>query len=293
MQRIPLLSKYELLDPISRTRPVFEVTRDEATDPTQSPLVLTGLFVLIVAQTEGLLIDLLSAFLSEHPERLPNDLTISGAMALEHATTSHLVTDLVRRRTNKILEKDLRAGLKTFFDTLGIEACLPDTVEILLEAKERRNRIVHPGSAMERTTWGLEFAPRDEVFKVAEGYLTFIDHLETAISNEYGHLTRIAVLKALWEHIFRTPLLRPFESFWRCDAVDDSITAHLISDKTLKSISHSERMYLEIWLSHFTGRHKAVSFNIRSISDDQTFFWFLEKLRIHTLWGPKFSDTAK
>ena len=86
-------------------------------------------------------------------------------------------------------------------------------------------------------------------------------------------------VRSLWEFTFDTPLAW-FDSWWVVDEAKDRIVAIKPESRRLRSmissLSHSERMYMGMWLAQFTGTAKYLDhFSMSTMADKNKMLFFL------------------
>lgn len=258
---------------------LLEGLADLATSSERTLLDRTGGYVLAHARFEALLTDLLTFHILENPQLLPKEersittdtLTSSPGFAILEG----VVEDYVRKAAYKPAGKFLEIFCKKLtIPLIGDDRLLAS----FARARETRNQILHVDVHHLRN---LGNQPANDITTL----LTMLGHIGDGVSSRFGHMTRIAAIKRIWDHLFDTPLMRPFEDFFVLDLEADQVNA-VKQDARKRSISNSERIYYEIWLSHFKGEPIA-NFHIRSLSDDRV-FWFLNTLRRTALWGNRY-----
>lgn len=240
---------------------------------------------------EATLCDLLTAFLLQHPERLPDIEHFKSASLEDYATTLELSANIALKRANAIFYgRPMSKAMKVFFNTLGLPVCPTKMLEDLDGIKSLRNAVVHrqsdvtSGFVTPKTT-NLRV---DDVRAAAQCYSDLLSHIDKHLHTQYGHLTRVAVLRSLWDHIFTTPLLGPFDKYWRTDEQKDTIRLPFPRPAAFaidSGLATSEFLYLEVWISFFVGSKSITSFDINRLSDFQKFVWFIENLRRLTMYG--------
>ena len=227
--------------------------------------------------------DLMIFHLQENPHLLPSeDRKIQVRQIVSSNNGFKLVQFCVEEYVRSIGYKNIEEILKCFGEKLTIGKIGTDLqVDRLSRAKELRNKILH-----------VDIHSLREPKLASDGFEVLVEICDSILENvevRFGSLTRICVIKNLWEYMFPTPIMRPFEAFFYLDAEKDEVTGYKPFDVTASGISNSERLYYEIWLSHFAGNVSIQGFNVRSLSDDKL-FWLLSKLQRTALWGSRYSD---
>jgi len=291
LSRIPLLTIYDLMEPLTGARKTLADVQTCIDQSVTDDLTLKGYLVLMVTAIEATLCDLLTAFLLQYPERLPDIEHFKSASLAGYATTLELIAEIALKRANAIFYgRPLPKAMKGFFDTLGLPVCPAKMLEDLDHIKTIRNAVVHRQSVV--TSGFVTPQPTnlsaDDVRAAAQCYSDLLSHIDQHIRAKYGHLTRVAVLRSLWDHVFTTPLLRPFDAYWVIDEQKDTI--HLVHPKPAVlddggGLATSEVLYMDVWISFFLWNQSITSFNVNRLSDFQKFIWFIENLRRLTMYG--------
>lgn len=269
---------HDYLEPVRRAQMLIRGLTELSYSNSESSLLdRTGRFVLAFAAFESMMSDLLEFHLLENPHLLPQEnRTLPTEKIAESAEGRDILSYVVKDYIRKIMYKELEEILRIFGQktTLGAVAN-QEQLKILVSAKNIRNAILHSN------VHALKGKQNDLIGM--QSIIEVCDKIEENIVSRFADHTRVASIKALWEYIFETPLLRPFENFFVIDYDRDLVVAcKPLPDGV--GLSNSERIFYEIWVGHFKGATSINNFHMRSLSGDKI-FWFLSVLRRKTLWG--------
>jgi hypothetical protein len=236
-----------------------------------SPVVLTGLFLMLVSYVESMQKSVLTHYLKYRPEELPGKKTMEIDKTLLTANedfyfVEHFVSDAVRRMTYPQFAE-------VFYKTLRIAK--PDNESIIVEIKQRRNEVIHKNLKMDfkhNRPKHQHIDPTYLAYSLNE-YTIYLNSLKAEIESRYAECTRLNALRELWRYTFATPLCAVFEKFWHIDADSDSIVGY----KTIESeasLSHSETFMLGIWRSQISG-YRVDFINMSSLGDHMQYCLYI------------------
>ncbi len=277
-------SIHDYWEPVTRTRSlILDLAERANSGESKNLLDRTGWYVLAFASFETMIADLMIFHLLENPHLLPHeDRKIQTKQIISFNNGFKLIQFCVEEYVRSIGYKSIEEILKSFGEKLTIGQIGSQVqLERLSRAKDIRNKILH-----------VDIHRLRKPHLASEGFIILIeicDSILEKVKERFGSLTRISVIEGLWGYMFPTPIMRPFDAFFHLDTEKDEVTGYKPFDVAKSAISNSERIYYEIWLSHFAGNVPIHGFNIRSLSDDKL-FWFLSKLQRTALWGPRYSD---
>lgn len=251
----------------------------------ESPNLLdsTGWFILAFASFECAISEVLSFHLIENPRLLPaEDRKIPTSKLIGTHNTHSLTKECVENYVRSLMYRPLEEMLPIACQKLTIRRIQSENlVERLKKIKEIRNEVLHEDvHHLRRSQLSL--------YECFRSLLEVLAHFSEQFDERFGSLSRVNAIKGIWTYMFSTQLMHPFEDFFCVDVDADSIPA-IKKDARELGISNSERIYYEIWLSHFSGSHSIKGFHIRSLSGDKL-FWFLTVLKRRALWGESYTD---
>ena len=92
----------------------------------------------------------------------------------------------------------------------------------------------------------------DYLRHATDAMLTLVRHVEGKTMTKYGHYTKLAALKFLWEYLFQSPVMR-FEDYWDTKG-SSGLVSYKRADRDESRLASSELMFLQVWLNHFNPR---------------------------------------
>jgi hypothetical protein len=265
MPRPILLTQEELLEPINIAIQRVDKIRQLKNQDTDK-IILEGLFALIVSSFENAVLDTIRVVLKRIPEKLDKTPQITKKDLLEGDAISKAIDAEIRR----IGYDNIKVILESFVKVTGLSANLlePATIPIgqLIEVKATRNLLLHndlkmnseykaiAGQLTRSTVNGR--LPIDQPYLLESiNVISQILHLlRSELIVKYADYSRFKALKNLFDYMFQTPLLRFETSF-----IFDSENTHIIACKPqieypMGDLSSSERLFLNLWISHISGR---------------------------------------
>lgn len=274
------------------------------TQPAPDDLTLKGHFLLMFAAFEAMLSELMLVYLMESPDRALKDksLTIDTSDLLGSASTAAIISELVEKRVQNVMYERLPTTLEKFYAILTItplaETEHPALLDLLIEMKETRNLLVHNNLVVNSTYIDRAgTAARRPVSKKLPMNVQYVEacgntlcivvaHVESEIRRRFGNLTRVQVLRDLWNHIFDTPVM-PFDQFWYIDTQRDTVGGFKKKRGLIRKISGTEWRFYQIWLAHAAGGVEIKNFNMKLFDSENTqkLLWFLERLKTLELSG--------
>lgn len=257
-------------------------------------LILEGLFVLAVSTFENSLNDTIREVLRKIPDKLdiktetiPKDVIISG----------DILSYAIENKINNVSYKSIDEIIKYFIRLTSIaEDSIPDgTINRLKEIKATRNLLIHNDliiNGFYKDTAGI-FArepSHNDRLEIGQDYLyqsivTIRDILNAIKNNlelKYKGYTYINAVKNLFKYIFQTPVM-VFENEFNIDQKNDSILSYNSKQSCIESLSSSESLFFNIWLSHFCLRpfeFKPGSFQHLSNNNRKKMTYFLNVIDI-------------
>ena len=249
-----------------------------------------GFFVLSVATFEVTLGQVLRYYLRWFPQKLPEKQLNMGDGILAEDILDSLIDNYLMGLSFKS-KQDL---LHTTLDLLSIDdKPIPDDLgAAFLETTERRNLLLHNGLVVNdryRERLGIVTSEPHSgtALKIDDTYLgkslqahrALLETLESRLRSKYSERTYLAAVRSLWEFTFHTPLAW-FDNWWVVDEDKDRIVAIKPDPRRLRSmissLSHSERMYMGMWLAQFTGTAKYLDrFSMSTLTDKSKMLFFL------------------
>jgi hypothetical protein len=231
----------------------------------RSDLSLQGLFVLSVATFEVALVQTLRYYLRWLPQKLPEtnmsrDDLLPGD-ALDAQVERHLL-DLAYKGKQELLQNAIEIL------SISDDSVPNDLRESLAEVNERRNLLLHNGLVVNdryRERLGITDAPyRGAILKIDDAYLdkalrdqqSALEIAGSRLQSKYARRTFVAAVKTLWEFTLDTPMAK-FDDWWIVDEARDRIMLkpdQRTRKKMMLNLSHSERMFMGMWMAHYLGR---------------------------------------
>lgn len=293
----------ELLKPLLLARDQLKHIEKAFGECGEDKLCRRGLFVLMVAAVETMLASTLQYFLTLNPHKLEfRDLTFKR----DDILGSPLTTDLLARRVEKLVRDKGYASLQEVVEfllkTLRImNTPVPTELMSRIEAlKKKRNDILHLPTALDNFYVDArgqlkESSPSSQSTAHNVSYQYGLDalcslhdllrELERRIRSKYGDHTKVRALKAIWYHLFSSPLMQ-FEDYWIVDDEKDTIKAFKRTEHE-SQLSLSEKMFLGIWRAHFSGNLEGLSrFSMKALDKEhaEKLIQFLRILRTHYMY---------
>ena len=227
---------------------VAEIEHEISLSP--SPIVLNGLFLMLVSYVESMQKSVLTHYLKYQPEEIPVKKTMEIDKAVLAANedfylVEHLISEFLRGMSHPQFSE-------IFYRTLGIKK--PGNESTINEIKKKRNELIHKNL---RT----DFKQKRAVYEqISPSYLSsslgehtvYLNSLKDSLLEKYAKCTKLNALRELWHYTFATPLCTVFEDFWQIDTYKDSIVGYK-SAKGEANLSHSETFMLGIWRSQVSG----------------------------------------
>ena len=274
MKKPILLTKSELTKPISEAVNRLNSIHSHMTND-QHKIVFEGFFILSIASFETSIVDTLRVLVKHIPSKLPSSTLslrkedILKESALDVAIDSYLLS-LSYKNINEIINAAL--------DKLSIAVDITDNeLEILQEAKARRNLLIHNNlrvnrfyeenaGALKSTEKELmiSFEYLSKAIQVSKSILT---KFKNSIDEKYKEYTKIKALKTLFDYCFETPVMK-FENEWIVDENRDIIVAYNSEQSRRGVLSGSEQTLFSFWHIHICGNDSEV---------DRLNFWGLSE----------------
>jgi hypothetical protein len=263
MKKPTLIIRDNLLMPIVATEArVAEIEHEISLRP--SPVVLNGLFLMLVSYVESMQKSVLTHYLKYQPEEIPVKKTMEIDKAVLVANedfylVEHLISEFLRGMSYPQFSE-------VFFKTLGIKK--PRNESKISEIKKRRNEVIHKNLRMNfkhKRTLYEQISP-SYLSSSLDEYTVYLSSLKSSLSDKYAKCTKLNALRELWHYTFATPLCAVFEDFWHIDTDKDSIVGYK-SARGEANLSHSETFMLGIWRSQVSG-YKVDFLNMASLDED-------------------------
>lgn len=257
-----LVVRDNLLMPIVATEArVAEIKHEMSLRP--SPVVLNGLFLMLVSYVESMQKSVLTHYLKYQPEEIPVKKTMEIDKTVLAANedfylVEHLISEFLRGMSYPQFAE-------VFYKTLGIKK--PGNESNIGEIKKKRNEVIHKNL---RTDFKHKRAEYEQIspsylsYSLDE-YTVYLNSLKNSLSDKYAKCTKLNALRELWYYTFATPLCAAFEDFWHIDTDNDSIVGYK-SARDEANLSHSETFMLSIWRSQVSG-YKVDFINMASLGE--------------------------
>lgn len=262
MKKPTLVVKDNLLMPIVATEArVAEIEHEMSLHP--SPVVLNGLFLMLVSYVESMQKSVLTHYLKYQPEEIPVKKTMEIDKAVLAADedfylVEHLISEFLRGMSYPQFSE-------VFYKTLGIKKTANESK--ISEIKKKRNEVIHKNL---RTDFKHKRAVYEQISasylssSLGE-YAVYLNSLKGSLSDKYAKRTKLNALRELWHYTFATPLCAVFEDFWYIDTDKDSIVGYK-SARGEANLSRSETFMLSIWRSQVSG-YKIDFLNMASLGE--------------------------
>jgi hypothetical protein len=268
----PLLVVNRLLKPIQMAEVGIASAMACLTDDSAEP-VMHGLLVLMVSRFEVMLCDVLRYFLKSIPQKLPGkDCTCTKQELLEGDALLHQIDRHVHSLSYQRIDEVVTAVCETL--SIGHDSAAGRLDEVI-EIKESRNLLLHNNLVVsERYVTNAGARRRAErlgsklpvdkpyVEYVADVLLECISGIRGQTAAKYADYTQLAVMRGLWEHYFKSPIMQ-FDDYWWTEYAKGGIPGAK-RPECESSLSSGERLFLGLWRSHFTGGEMPIEgFDIR------------------------------
>lgn len=290
-----LLTKYELIEPIVQALEKLHSIEKVSPEGKSGSLQREGLFVLAVSTVEVMISDTLLVLLRHFPGKLPDkQFTVPKTVLL------HRPFDILEEQVQAFLQSLSYKSLAELLDfTHGhladIRKFRQEEGDTLQEIKESRNLLLHnnlvpnpmyqnkAGPSKRKTLGGSSRLEIDtNYFHKSLGTLKRLcEDLQSGILVKFSDYTRVDAVRKLWEYVFPRPDMK-FEEYWIIDEKKDEVIAQKIDE--YPRLSHSEQMFLGIWLSHFNRRGDHPDAELLNMyhldfSHQEKMMWLLSMLR--------------
>lgn len=263
MKKPVIIVKDNLLMPILAIEVRINEIKKEMSSAS-SPVILNGLFLMLVSYIESMQKEVLTYYLKYEPKRIPDKKTIEiDKNTLVENEDFHLIERLVSEYIDKM---PYWRFTKIFYEVLKIKK--PDNDISIKNIKKTRNKLIHDNLKVDfkQKRVSHEYIGSDYLAYSLNEYVNYLDNLKTEISRKYGKCSRLNALRNLWHYTFRTPLCANFEAYWNIDIENDSILGYKISEHEC-SLSGSETFMLGIWRSQVSG-YRVDFINMASLGPD-------------------------
>jgi hypothetical protein len=272
-----LFTVNKLLYPIGLSKSkIAEVKEIVEQEENKKEIVFQGFFVLVVSYFENMITDILTYYLKKVPYKIDCK---EFKFTKDEFFNNDLISLQIEKFVHTLSYKPFQEILDCFFKTLSIDSGYRDKyVTELIEIKERRNILIHNNCIVNRIyleKTGIKDNDRlNKKLLIDKGYLLnsistihdFISCIEKSLKEKYSKYTKIKLLKDLWKYIFTSPVLQ-FDDYWIYNEEKDEVGA-MNHPACEDSISHSEKMFLGIWRSHFTFGVKIDGFSIKGLDNE-------------------------
>ncbi len=250
-KRPELLICRELTRPLEFATMGLRHLRDELTE-VPGPLCTEGLFVLVMARCDAMLQDSLRCYLRGVPGKIPFERE-RKEIRREDAVSTDLPARLADRYVQQWGYKATAIMVRTYCHLLSVNEVTQGTLEAIVYAKDKRNRILHdaPPEPWLPGTLASHGVRIDDVRKAADAVEALTGELKQAIEAKYGSYTRAAALQRLWAYLFHSPVM-PFDKFWSIEDSGD-FTRYVAGEAEECILSSSELMFVGVLKAHFNG----------------------------------------
>ncbi|MCX5991561.1 MAG: hypothetical protein NTZ04_04420 [Chloroflexi bacterium] len=272
MKKPVIIVKDNLLMPILATEVRTNEIQMEMRS-VSSPVILNGLFLMLVSYIESMQKEVLTYYLKYQPERIANNnkntVEIDKQVLIENEDF-HFTERLVSEYIDKMPYWQFT---EIFYKVLRIKK--PDNELSIENIKRRRNELIHSNLEVDfkKGTATHIYIDSDYLAYSLGEYINYLDNLKTEISRRYDKCTKLNALKSLWHYTFRTPLCGNFEDYWHIDIESDLIFAYKISQHE-GGLSGSEKFMLGIWRSQVSN-YKVDFINMASLGQHMQFCLYM------------------
>ncbi|MFH0801428.1 MAG: hypothetical protein V2A78_03455 [bacterium] len=246
MKKPVLIVKDNLLMPIFAMEGRTSEIQKEMDCASSSPVVLNGLFLMLVSYFESMRKEVLQYYLKYEPDRIPTKKTIEiDKNILIENEGFRLIECLVSEYINRMPNWQF---IQIFYEVLKIKK--PEIEQSIDEIKKRRNELIHDNMQVDfkQSTVLHKSIDSDYLAHALGEYNQYLAYLRTEISRVYNKCTKVNALKSLWHFIFRTPLCANFEDYWHIDSEQDCLVGCKTPEYEV-NLSHSEKFMIDIWRS--------------------------------------------
>ena len=185
-KRPELLICRELTRPLEFATMGLRHLRDELTE-VPGPLCTEGLFVLVMARCDAMLQDSLRCYLRGVPGKIPFERE-RKEIRREDAVSTDLPARLADRYVQQWGYKATAIMVRTYCHLLSVNEVTQGTLEAIVYAKDKRNRILHdaPPEPWLPGTLASHGVRIDDVRKAADAVEALTGELKQAIEAKYG-----------------------------------------------------------------------------------------------------------
>lgn len=296
-----LLTKTNLVKPIERALIRLESIRQRKAI-NEDKLILEGLFVLAVSSFEISIIDTIREILHKIPDKLDIKTETLSKEVIITGDTLHFA---IENKINTISYKSIEEILKYFQKVTSIDEPIisNENVNRLKEVKATRNLLIHNDlvlngfyketagiyartpkpviNRLDRVTNRLEI-DQEYLYQSIVILRDTLQILKTNLETKFNRFTYINAVKSLFQYIFDTPVM-VFENEFNLDIDNDKIISYKSRQSMIESLSSSETLFFNIWLSHFCGRNfdfKASSFHLLDNKNKKKIVYFMNVIDI-------------
>jgi hypothetical protein len=296
-----LLTKTNLVKPIERALIRLESIRQRKAI-NEDKLILEGLFVLAVSSFENSIIDTIREILHKIPDKLDiNTETLSKEVIITGDTLYFAIENKISNISYKNIEEILKYFLKV--TSLNETIISNENNNRLKEVKATRNLLIHNNlvlngfyketagiyartpkpvsNRLDRVTNRLEI-DQEYLYQSIVILRDILQILRTNLETKYNSFTYINAVKSLFQYIFQTPVMI-FENEFTFDRDNDKILSYNSRQSKIESLSSSETLFFNIWLSHFCARtfeFKASSFHLLDNKNKKKMIFFMNVIDI-------------
>lgn len=283
----PLILYKSLINPLESTENSLKDIKEIANSKSVDGILLHGLLVLSLSKFETMLSETLGYLLKKIPEKLDfKDVKITK----EELLSGDLIANKVEEKINTLMYSRIDVLISSFIEITSINSFEnQDQLHRLIELKETRNLLVHNelkvnNQYLDKCKGYKRGNGLGSILKVDKIYfnesidllLKFVLFFKAEIEKKYSKFTKVKLFEDLWDYIFSSPVLE-FGDYWIIDKDIDDIFMQYSDYEG--SISHSEKMFLGIWRSHYNGNADYLAgFNMTAITDKAKVYFLLDVL---------------
>jgi hypothetical protein len=275
MKKPILLLRKDLLDPIENALNRLEkIRRRKASN--QDKIILEGIFTLAVSSFENSINDTLRVLFKAMPGKLPfKEKQIDKKSLINNSVLIKTIEKQIASLSYANIEEILQEFIECTDIEIGIEELPNDNLNKIKEIKATRNLLLHnnlvvnniylekAGPLQRSKNLGNKLSIDQEY--LYQSILTLketLEFLKEKLDDKYQNFTRLRATKKLFEFMFPTPIMI-FENEFKVDKENDKILAYNKEESIYKnnSLSSSEEMLFDIWLSHLYGPSISTNWN--------------------------------
>lgn len=238
---------------------------------------LKGMFTLVIAQFEILLLDLTSKILKFYPEKL-SELSKKDNEISDLSFNNLGLEKYIDLKIHKLGYKNIEDILDKLLALLNnkqesdVDILNQEIIDKLIEIKETRNLLLHNNLVVNQfylnnTKTIKRSEKKDELLSINADYLNdsistieqIIESIQMKVLKKFEKYTLLELLNRLWEFTFTNKDFVTIQKFCKFNYAEDTIEGPFEIDERYSS---SEKLYMEFWRAQKTSKKLESSFSM-------------------------------